>query len=73
VYLATVVRGFPLPANVGSGVTIHEFDSLAELQRAWDGCEISFESDGDYESANKLCAALAAWADAAAAITSQDQ
>jgi hypothetical protein len=67
-----LIRGLPLPVHFVGDVTIHEFKSLAELQRAWDGCEASFESSGDYQSANELCA-WAAWAHPAAAITLQDQ
>jgi hypothetical protein len=67
-----LIRRLPLPIHIGSGVTIHEFDSLAELQRAWDGCEVAFESNGDYEAANKLCAAWAAWAEPATARSSPD-
>jgi hypothetical protein len=68
-----LIRRLPLPIHIGSGVTIHEFASLPELQRVWEGFEHSFETGGDFESANNMCAAWAAWEQSTATITASDE
>jgi hypothetical protein len=58
-----LVLRHPLPIEPGENVTIHRYNDLSELQRAWEDCEDSFESSGDHESATNMRAAWASWAE----------
>jgi hypothetical protein len=62
-----LVLRLPLPIHPRNNVTIQHFGSFEELQRAWEECENSFETRGDYESANNMCATWSAWTESALA------
>ena len=63
-----LVLRHPLPIEPAGNVTIHRYNDVSELQRAWEDCEDSFESSGDHESAANMREAWASWADFTVAV-----
>lgn len=50
-----------LPTDPGNSGTIHYYDDLFEVQKAWEGCEDAFAASGDQAAADTVGAASSVW------------